>query len=134
MKRHKHRFRSKLEHRIAVDLERRGIAYEYETLKITYIKNPSVYTPDFILPNGIIIEAKGRLYQADRVKMKLIQEQHPSLDIRFVFENPSKTISKRSSTTYGEWADRHGFPWAHKLIPEEWLQEPFRQVTKGVPK
>jgi hypothetical protein len=30
-------------------------------------------------------------------------------------------LSKKSSTTYAEWCDKHGFLWCHKEIPEEWI-------------
>ena len=57
------------------------------------------YTPDFELPNGIIIESKGRFVAADRKKHLLVQKQHPELDIRFVFSNSKAKISKGSKTT-----------------------------------
>ena len=44
-----------------------------------------LYKPDFVLNNGIIIEAKGWFKARDRVKHLLIQEQYPELDIRFCF-------------------------------------------------
>ena len=64
---------------------------------------------DFILPNGIIIEAKGQFVSSDRSKHKLIKEQHPDLDIRFVFSNSRTRIGKKSKTTYAMWCDRFGF-------------------------
>jgi len=106
-----------------MDLRRRGVEFQYETLKIPYRRKDSVYNPDFILTNGIIIEAKGHLSQADRVKMKLVKDQHPLFDIRFVFQRAQNKISKTSKTTYAMWADLHGFPWAEGLIPEKWLKE-----------
>lgn len=131
MSRSKHTniYRSGLEQRIAHDLERRGVTFAYETLKIPYQKKPSVYNPDFILPNSIIIEAKGRLTTADRVKMLLVKEQHPYLDIRFVFQRAHNKIRKGSKTTYAMWCDRHGFPWAEKLIPLRWIRESSKGRT-----
>jgi hypothetical protein len=81
-----------------------------------------VYTPDFVLPNGIIVECKGRLTVHDRTKHLRISEQHPHLDIRFVFQydNP---ITKGSKTRYTDWATKHGFQWAMKTIPKEWKEE-----------
>lgn len=76
-----------------------------------------------MLPNGIIIETKGQFETADRKKHKLIREQFPDLDIRFVFSNPHAKIGKKSKTTYAMWCDRLGIPWASKRIPEEWLSE-----------
>ena len=76
-----------------------------------------------ILSNGIIVESKGRFVTADRKKHLLIKKQHPTLDIRFVFSNSKAKINKGSKTTYGDWCDKHGFLYADKLIPEEWLYE-----------
>lgn len=98
----------------------------YETLTISYIKpsRASKYRPDFPLPNGIIIETKGRLMTEDRQKHILVKQQHPELDIRFVFSNSKSRISKTSATTYGMWCEKHGFLYADKRIPEAWLNEP----------
>jgi len=81
------------------------------------------YTPDFELPNGIIIESKGRFVAADRKKHLLVQRQFPELDIRFVFSNSKGKISKGSKTSYADWCDKHGYIYADKLIPEEWIKE-----------
>ena len=54
------------------------------------------YTPDFYLPKQkIFIETKGLFTSADRQKMRLVKEQHPDLDIRFIFNN-SNHASVRS--------------------------------------
>jgi hypothetical protein len=55
--------------------------------------------------------------------MKLVKEQHPLFDIRFVFQRSQNKISKNSKTTYAMWAELNGFPWAEGLIPPEWLKE-----------
>lgn len=117
-------FRSGLEDKIAKQLEDAGIKVEYETTKIKYVQPTTyhTYTPDFVLPNGIIVETKGRFVAADRKKHLLIKQQHPDLDIRFVFQRSQNTISKGSKTTYADWADKHGFKYADKEIPEEWLR------------
>jgi predicted nuclease of restriction endonuclease-like RecB superfamily len=117
------RFRSKFEISVAKSLADRGIKFEYESEKIVFVPKPRTYTPDFYLPhNDIYIEAKGHLDKGDRVKMVLVKEQNPHLDIRFVFLNARNKIYKGSKTTYGDWATRHGFEWAEKSIPEEWLK------------
>ncbi len=85
---------------------------------------PRHYTPDFPLRNGIIVETKGRFVTEDRVKHKLIKEQHPDLDIRFLFSNSRTKLSKGSPTTYGMWCTKHGFDYADKTIPQAWLDEP----------
>ena len=116
-------YRSGLEQDNAKHLEQNNTAYEYEKLRVKYIKKASIYTPDFQLANGIIIETKGRFLPSDRSKHLLIQAQHEGLDIRFVFSNSRTRLSKVSSQTYGGWCDRHGFLYADKLIPLDWMKE-----------
>lgn len=119
-------FRSGLEKRVADDLLSRGTPYLYEKLKISYSvpQRQATYTPDFVLENGIIVEAKGVFDTQDRAKHLLVKEQHPELDIRFVFQRGNQPIYKGSPTTHGAWCDKHGFQWAEKLIPPAWAKEP----------
>ena len=120
----KYGFRSGLEMTINESLKERGIDGEYEQHIIEYVKPEThhKYHPDFKLPNGIFVETKGRFLADDRKKHILIKKQHPELDIRFLFQNSKTKISKGSKTTYGMWCDKHGFVYADKEIPEEWLQ------------
>lgn len=124
----KYGFRSGLEEAVAEDLEEHGIGFTFEELVIPYVKpeRPAKYTPDFVLENGIIIETKGRFLTEDRQKHLLIQKQHPNLDIRFIFSNSKTKISKRSSTTYAMWCEKHGFKFADKEVPRTWLAEPSK--------
>ena len=118
----KHGYRSGLEERVSKELEEAGVKYEYETQKIKYrVEEDRTYTPDFILPNGIIVETKGRFTTADRKKHLLIQKQYPKHDIRFVFQNSRAKLYKGAKTTYAQWCDKHGFLYADKSIQEEWL-------------
>lgn len=119
-------FRSGLEARIAEDLKGKGIKFEYEKSKISYVvpERDAKYTPDFVLPNGLIIEAKGIFDAEDRKKHLLIKEQYPHLDIRLVFSRAKAPIYKGSPTTHASWAEHHGFKYAEKLIPQAWLDEP----------
>ena len=119
-------FRSGLEDKNAEVLKANGIPVKYEEYYLTYNKPArlSKYTPDFPLPNGIIVETKGRFVTADRQKHLLIKEQHPDLDIRFVFSNSNSRISKQSKTTYAMWCNKHGFQFADKVIPASWIKEP----------
>lgn len=116
-------FRSGLEEKIAASLQARGIQFGFESMAVSYTRpaKPARYTPDFILPNGVIVETKGRFITSDRQKHLLVKEQHPELDIRFVFANPKTRISKVSKTTYADWCDRHGFKYAAQDVPDEWL-------------
>ena len=120
----KNGYRSGLEDDIAKDLNDRGVEFEYEKLKVQWqlIENKT-YTPDFKLPNGIIIESKGRFVAADRKKHIIIKRQHPFLDIRFVFSNSRAKLYKGAKSTYGDWCSKYGFLYADKRIPEEWLTQ-----------
>lgn len=119
-------YRSGLEDTVGSQIETvTGEKPKYEQEKITYTKpeRKAKYTPDFRLPNGIVIETKGRFLTADRQKHLLIKEQHPHEDIRFVFSNPNQRISKASTTTYAMWCEKHGFRYAKALIPAAWFNE-----------
>lgn len=119
----KYGYRSGLEDRVSKQLKSLSVPVKYEEMKIKYaINEVRTYTPDFEIPNGIIIETKGRFVVADRKKHLLIKKQHPDLDIRFVFSNSKAKINKGSKTTYGMWCEKHGFLYADKLIPEEWIK------------
>ena len=121
----KHGFRSGLEETIAEQLDKLGIEYKYEQVQLEYIRPASkhVYTPDFVLPNGIIVETKGRFLAPDRQKHMLVRKHNPELDIRFVFSNSKARISKVSRTTYAQWCEKNKFKYADKVIPQEWLDE-----------
>lgn len=114
-------YRSGLEERLSKHLDKLNVPYLYEVQKYSYITE-SKYTPDFFLPSGVIIEAKGFFKPSDRRKMLAVKTQHPDLDIRFIFQR-NNTLTKQSKTTYGAWAEKHGFPWCiFPNIPEDWLQ------------
>jgi hypothetical protein len=123
-------FRSGFEQKAAAQLLAAGIDPAYETFKVPYTipERAATYTADFRLPNGIIVETKGRFVTEDRKKHKLIKLQRPDLDIRIVFMRPNTTISKKSTTTYAKWCDDHGIKWAKQYrpdapIPPEWFTE-----------
>lgn len=124
-------YRSGLELDMATFLTEGGhdFVYEPQDQKARYLV-PAVYKfylPDFILPNGLIIETKGQFSSADRKKHLLIKASCPELDIRFVFNNPNTKIGKKSTTTYAMWCEKHGFLY-HKFhknnpLPVEWIDE-----------
>lgn len=124
-------FRSGLEGVTAEWLRVRGVEFKYESFKIEYSVPEKVhkYTPDFLLPNGIIIETKGIFDSADRAKHILIKAQHPEYDIRFVFSNSSAPLYKGSPTTYAGWCRKYGFKYADRVIPEDWIKEPCQPST-----
>lgn len=118
-------FRSGLEEAIGEQLTGMKVRFEYEAIRIPFIPvKVRQYSPDFTLPNGIIVEAKGQFDTADRQKHLLVQSQHPDLDIRFIFSNSRNRISKQSQTTYAKWCETKGFQYADRLVPIAWLREP----------
>jgi hypothetical protein len=121
------KLKSGFEKKVAKHLETEQIPFEYESIKVPYVvpSKKRTYNPDFELPNGIIIEAKGKLDRLVREKMALVFEQNPDLDIRFLFMRDNK-ISKNSKTRYSDWCKKRGIKYAvseQGHIPEEWLVE-----------
>lgn len=117
-------FRSGLEEQVATELRNNSVMYEFEKTKLKYVKpqKAHTYTPDFYLPKqNIYIETKGLFTTQDRQKMRLVKEQHPELDIRFVFSNSKLKLNKKSKTTYGMWCETHGFKYADENVPKEWI-------------
>jgi len=120
----KHGYRSSLEVTLQKFFTENGVTFKYESTKIQWEdRRFRKYTPDFILPNGIIVEAKGLFTAEDRRKHKEVKEQHPNLEIRFVFENSKRKISKVSKTTYADWCDKMKIKHANKAMPLEWAHE-----------
>lgn len=117
-------FRSAFEHRIAKQAEQDGIEFEYEpeSSKLKWQPKEKTYLPDFVLDNGIVVEAKGRLTQQDRTKILHVLEQHPEVDLRLVFQYDNK-LTRSSKTRYSDWCKRHGIPYAFGTIPTEWAYE-----------
>ena len=117
-------FRSGLEVEISDYLKKLSVPFIYEGIKIEWEDLAyRLYTPDFVLPNGIIIESKGFFTVADRRKHIEIQRQHPKLDIRFVFANENSKLRKGSKTSYAKWCEKNNFKFCHRVIPEKWLKE-----------
>jgi Phage endonuclease I len=118
-------FRSGLEEQIQELLSDEGVDAKYEELVIKYTEpeKQRKYTPDWELPNKVLIEAKGRFVTADRQKHLLIKSQFPDLQVKFIFYNSNATLSKRSKTTYADWCNKNGFEWA------DWKKD--REKIKG---
>ena len=117
------RFRSKYEAAVAASLVKRGLDCKYEAQSFGYTIR-STYTPDFFLPNGVIVETKGLFSSDDRRKMLAVKSQYPLLDIRLCFMNAQVKLSKApKSLAYWQWAERHGFPWCHGHIPTTWFTD-----------
>ena len=121
-------YRSGLEKKISDQIVNAGIELLYETDKIHYVipSRQAKYTPDFKLPKPggfFFVETKGIWTVQDRAKHILVKQQCPDLDIRFVFSNQNARLYKGSPTTYAMYCEKHGFRFAAKLIPDDWLEE-----------
>lgn len=128
-------YRSGLEDRLVESLSKIQKEVRYEQLKIEWEDlRYRTYTPDFLLDNGIIVEAKGLFDSDDRHRHKCVRRQHPELDIRFVFSNAKAKLYKGAKSTYSDWCDKNKFKWSHRIIPEVWLKEKVRRTTKKVVK
>ncbi|MGA1777124.1 MAG: hypothetical protein ACO39G_08615 [Flavobacteriaceae bacterium] len=128
--RHKRRkqskYRSKFESDFAKHLQDRKLDFDYESEKIEYVTY-HCYTPDFVFDKKdgakMYVETKGVLDARSRTVLKNAKKCNPELDIRLIFQRGSNTISKKSSTTYLEWAKKNGFPCAETKMPSEWKKE-----------
>lgn len=131
-------FRSEFEWLVAVDLYERKVPFEYEVVELpanqdvykgmcqtcgsTKVSSVRRYTPDFLLPGGILVETKGKFSSQNRTKMLAVKESNPDEDIRMLFMR-NNYLTKKKAGTYGDWCDRNGFKWAVGRVPEEWLNE-----------
>ena len=116
--------RSKFEAKICTDLTSKGVAYQYESKILPFVEPEQKrrYVVDFVLPNGVHIEAKGLFDADDRKKMLLVKEQYPELDLRLLFMRDNR-ITKKSKTKYSDWAIKNGFMYhvsAEGIIPDDW--------------
>ena len=124
-------YRNKFEENTAKALNANGIPFSYEDTKINYTVS-GTYLADFrvITKSGktIFIETKGNGRSFDHIsrrKMIAVKEQNPEIDLRIVFYSDGKIGPKRKDGTHmrqGDWADKHGFTWSIRYIPEEWYE------------
>lgn len=113
-------YKSGFERTLAASLSARGVKFLYESTQIPYVLERK-YNPDFeIADRGFFIEAKGLLDRDSKAKMLAVKEQHPDIDVRFVFMDANKKIPG-TKQTHGQWASKNGYIWANGQIPEEWL-------------
>jgi len=113
-------YKSGFERQIAANLAMRKVKFSYEELRLPYTLH-GTYSPDFVIASsGIIVEAKGFLDRDSKRKMIAVKQQHPDLDIRFLFQQADKKM-QGSKKTHGEWATKNGFKFAEGEIPDEWL-------------
>ena len=126
--------RSKLELRFEDILKDFEVNYDYEVTKIPYTvpESKHTYTVDWTLLNGLLIETKGYLSDhRERYKYVLLKEQNPSLDLRFVFDNPNK-LCGGTKMTHGAWATKYNFKWCSIKDVDQiqaWVKEKDDQAS-----
>ena len=120
--------RSKLEIKFEEILKDFEVEYDYEVTKIPYTipESKHTYTVDWTLLNGMLLETKGYLSDhQERYKYVLLKQQHPDLDLRFVFDNPNK-LCGGTKMTHSKWAEKYGFKWCGIKDVEQihsWVKE-----------
>ena len=105
--------RSKLEQKFEAVLNEYEIEYVYEKVKVPYVVPASdhKYIIDFSAKNGVHFEVKGWLQDhAERQKYILVKQQHPDLDLRFVFDNVNK-LCGGTKYTHAQWCNKFGFKY-----------------------
>lgn len=127
------KYRSDSERRLADLLKAAKCSFQFEPYYIQYrVEQTRKYLPDFVLPNGIILEVKGRFTAADRQKQLLVRRSNIFEDIRIVFDNPNNKLYKGAKSTYADWCRKHGIIFCsakdHSVI-REWLNDPFPQLA-----
>ena len=132
----KNKTRSKFEGRVDKCLQTKKAKYEYEPFRVPYIIPASNhnYIPDFVLDNGIVLEAKGLLDPQTRKKMLLVIAQNPDLDIRMIFMRDN-TINRKSKTRYSTWAEKNNIKYTVSLagnVPDEWIAEKKNETSLEV--
>lgn len=81
------------------------------------------YTPDFFLPNGIVIEAKGKFTPKMRKKILAVVESNPDKDLRLLFMRDNWLTSAKKKK-YTDWCTYHNIKSAvGDKIPEDWINE-----------
>lgn len=104
------KYKSKFEKTVG-DLLGTRASYEPDKLRFTQPSKQRVYIPDFKIAEFTYIECKGKWTAEDRAKHVWVHEQHPEKRIILLFQNSKVRLSKRSKTTYGEWATKNGLEW-----------------------
>ena len=127
--------KSKFEIRLGRELTAMGAKFSYEKEKWQYKLKPynancskcgsnevyetRIYTPDFFLSSGIVVEAKGHLTAKMRTKLKAVIASNPEKDLRIVFMQDN-FLTKSRKKKYSTWCEQQGITYAIGSIPKEW--------------
>ena len=129
------KYKSSLEKRFAELAQKLELNFTYESDKIPYVV-PSHYLPDFKIAPNRYVETKGYFSSSNRQRMLCFKEQHPEIDICFMFGNADNKLNAKSTTTYREWSLKHGFKCADIKdgLPKNWWKiNDRKKVAKTKP-
>lgn len=125
------KYKNKFESVTGEFLKHKNIKFSYETERLPYTIKSS-YVPDFIINTKsnkkIYIETKGNGRSWDgsaRRKLVAVKSQHPDVDLRLVFWSDGKFGATRKDgtrQTQSGWAEKNGFKYSIRNIPDDWLQ------------
>jgi hypothetical protein len=127
-------FRSKFEREIAEQIGRRyktPLDEYYEKVRLRYPDTKEgtrtrLYIPDFVLPNGIVIEAKGYFRLENKKKYRQVKKWFPELDLRIVFQEPTGIKAGEN----GAWCRKYRIPFASCRIPEAWFTDMGKRTQR----
>jgi hypothetical protein len=110
-----HGYRSGLEFKVGKTLQDSEVPFEFETVKLKWVPLPTehTYNPDFILKRKdgtmLLIESKGRFMPDDMAKHLAVKQQHPDVEVVFVFQNKNTWFRKAKTRSYAKWCEENGF-------------------------
>jgi hypothetical protein len=113
--------RSGLEDKVEDALREQGFFPEYEKESFPYILHRK-YKPDFKV-GDVHVEVKGWWQSSDRQKFLSVVINNPDLKIFVALQRPHQTLSKKSKTTYAQWATKNGIAWCPIPIPKEFMDQ-----------
>ena len=103
--------------------------YETETLPYVIPPQKKLYRPDWKLPNGLYLEAKGLFTPKDRRKLLLVQEQRPEAVVALLFQEDRWTTPAKKQR-YSQYAIENHFPCSvGEFIPDEWFLLTPQQIA-----
>lgn len=112
--------RNKFEFSLHGQLKKSGRQFGYEVVRLPYTLQ-GYYWPDWVVYKNrkrtkidFYIEAKGYFRPEAKRKLIAVKTAHPEADIRIVF------YARRTKDI--KWAEKNGFKYAIRTIPEEWLK------------
>jgi len=94
------------------------------------------FYPTFIVTcddgTRVVLQQKGRFVTADRQKLRLLKQQHPTVEFRMIFSNSAQRISSTSATKYSDWCERFGIAYCDGKPSQEWIEELQRRTVGQV--